>query len=142
MAFDTMFDGVYCWGTSFGYFDEQKNHSVLQRVYKALRPGGVFVLHVHNYGFNVWDRNGRRWLLRDRLRRWLGQPDAGDRPMPTAGFALHHFTRREICRLLAATGLQLREVRPLGLGADGRLQWPGWFPGWRAYGYLLAAERR
>ena len=25
MAFEEMFDGVYCWSTSFGYFDDEKN---------------------------------------------------------------------------------------------------------------------
>ena len=55
--------------------------------------GGRFVLHVHNLWFNAWDRAGRRWLLRDGLRRLLGRA-TGDREMPAhqgiAGLALHH----------------------------------------------------
>jgi SAM-dependent methyltransferase len=46
-----VFDGIYCWQTSFGYFDDQQNAEVLERVARALRPGGVFVLDVTNRDF-------------------------------------------------------------------------------------------
>ena len=48
MAFEEMFDGVYCWSTSFGYFDDEKNLSVLQRTHRALRQGGMLLLDVVN----------------------------------------------------------------------------------------------
>src|SRR5262249_6647457 len=48
MAFEEMFDGVYCWSTSFGYFDEEKNLNVLQRIHRSLRQGGMFLLDVVN----------------------------------------------------------------------------------------------
>jgi SAM-dependent methyltransferase len=115
---------------------------VVGHAWRLLRPGGVFVLHVHNLWFNAWDRGGRAWLLRDRLR---GGAAAGDRAMPAhqglAGLTLHLFTRREALRLLAAAGFRVREVQALGLGPAGRLRWPFWFGWLRAYGYLLAAEK-
>jgi hypothetical protein len=58
-----------------------------------------------------------------------------------AGLALHHFTRREVERLLTQTGFQLVEVRPFSLRTDGELPWPRWFTRLRAYGYLMAAKR-
>jgi SAM-dependent methyltransferase len=48
MAFDQVFDGLYCWATSFGYFDDEKNFNVLQRMHRALRPGGMMVFDVIN----------------------------------------------------------------------------------------------
>jgi hypothetical protein len=110
-----------------------------------LRPGGVFVLHVHNRWFNFWDPQGRRWLAGNLARSMIGRAQGGDRLMPVhqgiAGLTLHLFTRREILRLLRDAGFRIREVRPLSLSADGRLRHP-WRLGWlRAYGYLLAAER-
>jgi ubiquinone/menaquinone biosynthesis C-methylase UbiE len=45
---DGVFDGIYCWSSSFGYFDEQRNIDVLERVARALRPGGRFALDVTN----------------------------------------------------------------------------------------------
>jgi ubiquinone/menaquinone biosynthesis C-methylase UbiE len=41
MAFEEMFDGIYCWSTSFGYFDEEKNLDVLARAHRALAWAGV-----------------------------------------------------------------------------------------------------
>ncbi len=48
MAFEETFDGIYCWGTSFGYFDEEKNLDVLLRAHRALRQGGMLLLDVTN----------------------------------------------------------------------------------------------
>jgi SAM-dependent methyltransferase len=48
MAYEEAFDGVFCWSTSFGYFDDEKNLAVLQRVHRALRQGGMFLLDVIN----------------------------------------------------------------------------------------------
>jgi ubiquinone/menaquinone biosynthesis C-methylase UbiE len=48
MNFDQVFDGVYSWSTSFGYFDDEKNFDVLQRMQKALRTGGILVLDIIN----------------------------------------------------------------------------------------------
>jgi SAM-dependent methyltransferase len=118
---------------------------VIAHAYRLLRPGGRFVLHVHNRWFNFWDPQGRHWLLRDLLRSSTGQARAGDRLMPVhqgiAGLTMHLFRRREAVRLLKRAGFQVREVRPLSLAADGRLRYPWWFGWLRAYGYLLAAEK-
>jgi SAM-dependent methyltransferase len=118
---------------------------VVGHAYRLLRPGGRFVLHVHNLWFNAWGRGGRAWLLRDRLKALRGAASAGDRVMPphqgVAGLTLHLFTRREALRLLRAAGFRILEVRPVGLGPEGRLRCPFWFGWLRAYGYLLAAAK-
>jgi SAM-dependent methyltransferase len=51
MTFEEQFDGVYCWGTSFGYFEEEKNANVIDRVRRALRAGGLLLLDVVNRDF-------------------------------------------------------------------------------------------
>jgi SAM-dependent methyltransferase len=118
---------------------------VINHVFRLLRPGGRFVLHVHNRWFNLWDREGRRWLVWDCLRSLLGREGPGDRAMPVhqgiAGLSLHLFTRGEVVRLLRCAGFRILEARPVSLHADGRLCCPWWFGGLRAYGYLIAAER-
>jgi SAM-dependent methyltransferase len=143
---DQSFDYAACLFSTLGMVrGEAERHRVAAHVYRLLRPGGRFVLHVHNRWFNFWDRQGRRWLARDLLRSLAGRPDAGDRPMPAhrgvAGLALHQFTRREAVRLLRETGFHLREVRPVGLREDATLPRPWWLGWLRAYGYLIAAER-
>jgi ubiquinone/menaquinone biosynthesis C-methylase UbiE len=48
MAFEEAFDGMYCWSTSFGYFDDEKNVDVLSRIRRGLRQGGMLLLDVIN----------------------------------------------------------------------------------------------
>jgi SAM-dependent methyltransferase len=48
MAFEDAFDGIYCWSTTFGYFDDDKNLNVLSRIRRGLRQGGMLLLDVAN----------------------------------------------------------------------------------------------
>lgn len=41
---DGPFDAVVCWFTSYGYFEDEENHRVLQEFHRVLRPGGVVVI--------------------------------------------------------------------------------------------------
>ena len=43
----------------------------------SLRPGGRFVLHVHNRWFHLWDRAGRRWLLARPVAAAARRPGGG-----------------------------------------------------------------
>jgi SAM-dependent methyltransferase len=123
----------------------ENRQRVIAHVFRLLRPGGLFVLHVHNRWFNVWNGPGRAWLLQDGWNRRLNRTDYGDRVMPVhqgvAGLTLHLFTRGEAVRLLSDAGFCMREVRSVSLRPDGRLTWPWWFGPLRSYGYLLAAQK-
>ena len=141
---DQAFDYAACLFSTLGMVHGAANRRrVIAHAFRLLRPGGCFVLHVHNRWFNVWNGPGRAWLLQDSLRADLTV--AGDCVMPVhqgvAGLTLHLFTRGEAVRLLREAGFRVREVRPVSLRPDGRLPWPWWFGGLRAYGYLIAAEK-
>jgi SAM-dependent methyltransferase len=143
---DATFDYAACLFSTLGMVLGAANRRrVVAHAFRLLRPGGRFVLHVHNRWFNVWNGPGRAWLLKDWWKRRLGRADAGDRVMPVhqgvAGLTLHLFTRGEAVRLLTEAGFRIREVRPVSLRPDGRLPWAWWLGGLRAYGYLLAADR-
>lgn len=45
--FDNKFDAVICFWGSFGYFDDKTNLNFLKNVFKALKPGGKFLLDTH-----------------------------------------------------------------------------------------------
>jgi SAM-dependent methyltransferase len=143
---DATFDYAACLFSTLGIVaGAGPRRRVVEHAHRLLRPGGRFVLHVHNRWFNAWDPQGRAWLLNNGVASLLGWAAAGDRLMPVhqgiAGLTLHLFTRREAVRLLRGAGFRIREVYPVGLAADGRLPHPWWFGRLRAYGYLLAAER-
>jgi ubiquinone/menaquinone biosynthesis C-methylase UbiE len=138
---DRSFDGAACLFSTLGMvLGAENRRRVVAHAFRLLRPGGRFVLHVHNRWFNARDRAGRAWLVADLCRG-----ATGDRVMPVhqgvAGLTLHLFTRREAVRLLTGAGFRVVEVLPVGLGPGGRLPWPRWLTALRAYGYLIAAER-
>lgn len=143
---DQSFDYAACLFSTLGMvMGREARAEVVRHAFRLLRPGGRFVLHVHNRWFNVWNGPGRRWLWQNGWRSWRGLEEAGDRLMPVhqgiAGLTLHLFTRSEAVLLLREAGFRVGEVQPLSLRADGRVWCYPWFGWLRAYGYLLAAER-
>jgi 2-polyprenyl-3-methyl-5-hydroxy-6-metoxy-1,4-benzoquinol methylase len=45
------FDAVLCWFTTFGYFSDTDNQTVLHHAFRALRPGGrLLVEQINRYG--------------------------------------------------------------------------------------------
>ncbi len=143
---DQSFDYAACLFSTLGMvIGADQRRRAVAHVARLLRPGGKFILHVHNRWFNVWNRAGRGWLMRDLLGLRPSGRERGDRVMPVhqgvAGLTLHLFTRPEAVRLLREAGLRVVEVRPLSLRPDGRLAAPWWFGQLRAYGYLIAAQR-
>src|SRR5262245_979129 len=65
---DASFDAAACLFSTLGMVaGAEQRRRVVGHAFRLLRPGGVFVLHVHNRWFNFWDPQGRRWLLRNTL---------------------------------------------------------------------------
>lgn len=143
---DQTFDHAAClFGTLGMIAGADARRTMLGHVFRILRPGGTFVLHVHNRWFNAWTRPGRRLLLADLLGSWLGRHTPGDYEMPPhqglGSLTMHLFTRREIVRLLRDTGFEVGVVRPLSLRPNGLVRWAWWFDWLRSYGYLIAARK-
>jgi 2-polyprenyl-3-methyl-5-hydroxy-6-metoxy-1,4-benzoquinol methylase len=59
LALDGEFDGVLCIHGTFGYFEDEENGRILASVFRALRPGGKFVLSVPNRDYFVADLPAR-----------------------------------------------------------------------------------
>jgi len=134
---DGSFDYAACLFSTLGMVRGAENRAkVVANAARLLKPGGRFVLHVHNRYFHGL---GGSVVWRQHLRTLLGRADAGDVTMPQAyggaALTLHHFTRRGAVRLLTDAGFRVVEVAPVGVdGVDGG-------PARAAYGYLLLGER-
>ena len=141
---DGSFDYAASLFHTLGMIDTREaRRRAVAEVHRLLRPGGTFILHVHNRWFNAWTRQGRRLLRADLWRSLLGRQRAGDYLMPPhqgiGSMPMHLFTRREAVRLLVEAGFAVKEIRPVSI--EGFLKWPRCFAAARSFGYLIAATR-
>lgn len=143
---DSSFDYAVCMFATLGMISgAEARQRVLANAFQLLRPGGIVLYHVHARWHHLRTGIGRRWLIRDLGRRFLGRRNAGDWPMPhhngQVGWTMHLFTRAEAVGLARMAGFKIVEVQPVSMSQNGRLRIP-WFLGQlRAYGFLIAARK-
>jgi SAM-dependent methyltransferase len=61
---ENTFDGIYCWSTSFGFFEPEVNLDVLMRIARAIKPGGRFALDIANRDFHAPRSPNMAWYQR------------------------------------------------------------------------------
>ncbi len=148
MSFDEVFDGIYCWNTSFGYFEEERNHAVAERVFKALRPGGSFLLDVVNRDFVVGHQPSQVWYEGDscvcmddmsvdfitsrlRVKRTMMLDDGRTRECADS---IRIYSLHELGKLLHEIGFRVTE-------ATGHPSYPGVFFGGTSPRVLILAQK-
>jgi SAM-dependent methyltransferase len=136
LTYQESFDAVYSWNTSFGFFEEDKNFDVAQRVFKALRPGGRFLLDVVNRDFVVSQQPGQTWFEGDgcvciddvsidfitsrmRVKRTLMLTNGRNRE---CNYSLRMYGLHELGKILHDVGFKILKV-------SGRPEMPGVFFG-------------
>jgi SAM-dependent methyltransferase len=116
----------------------------LRHVRRILKPRGVFVLHVHNYYYNLWDPEGPWWFLDNWQRSWWDSAtEAGDKYFLYRGIPnmfLHVFTAGELAGALAEADFAVREWLPLDGALRGALPWPWLLGSLRASGWVVVCE--
>ena len=149
MTFEETFDGVYAWNTSFGFFDEQQNNTVIARVHKALKKGGQLLLDVVNRDFIIRQAPSLAWFEGDgcicmdemtidfitsrmKVKRTLMMDDGRTKEIE---YSIRIYSLHELGKLLHENGFRVAEV-------SGRTGTPGVFFGAESPRTLILAEKR
>lgn len=143
---DCVADYCLCLFSTLGMIHGREcRRRVLRHAYRILKPGGKFIVHVHNLWFQALTAGGRDWLIPHWFQtRILRRGEFGDKFFEYHGIPnvfVHAFTRREFLGDLKRAGFRLCELVPLAVGRRGPLRFP-WFFGWlRANGWIAVCER-
>jgi SAM-dependent methyltransferase len=138
-------DYAICLFSTLGMIQGRENRQrVLEAARRMLKPGGVFILHVHNYWWNLYDPRGPWRLAANYLRsKTIRDVEPGDRYFHYRGvhnMFLHVFTRRELAGALRRAGFQIREIIPLDARRKRELRWPRLVSSLRASGWIVACD--
>ena len=148
MTFEQQFDGVYCWNTSFGYFDEEKNAEVIARIYTALKSGGQLLLDVMNRDYAVRHAPSLAWFEGDgcvcmdemnidfitsrmRVKRTMMLDDGRSREIE---YSMRVYSLHELGRVLHDHRFKVTDV-------TGRIATPGVFFGSESSRTIVLAEK-
>jgi len=120
IKFENEFDAAGNLWTSFGFFEREADHLLtIKRMYQALKPGGIFVLHVINRDWIMVNYEPRSWydipggrVLEDRSfdyersisrAEWIFIRDGQERVHRTG---IRMFSLHELLALFRAAGFE------------------------------------
>jgi SAM-dependent methyltransferase len=149
MTFEDTFDGIYCWNTSFGFFEEDKNIQVIQRVHKALKKGGQFMLEVGNRDFIIRQAPSLAWFEGDgcicmdemsidwitsrmKVKRTMMMDDGRTKEID---YSVRIYSLHELGKVLHDAGFRVAEV-------SGRTGTPGVYFGSESPRTMILAEKK
>ena len=136
-------DHCICLFSTLGMISGKDNRqATLQHIARIMKPGGRFILHVHNYWYNLYDPGGPKWLIRNWLKSlFTKNVQRGDRQFSYRGVPnmfLHVFRYREIKRALKSAGLSIERTVPLHAQRQRPLSNPWLFRDLRANGWIFS----
>jgi SAM-dependent methyltransferase len=149
MVWEDQFDGVYCWNTSFGYFEEDRNAQVVDRVHRSLKAGGLFLLDVVNRDFLIRQSPSLVWFegegcvcmdemsvdfitSRMKVKRTMMLDDGRSREIE---YSMRVYSLHELGKILHEHGFRVCEV-------SGRVATPGVFFGNESQRTIILSEKR
>lgn len=124
IPFENEFDGIVNVFTSFGYFhDQDENQKVLDNVYKALKPGGRFLIElmnrdylIKNFQTSSWAEVDGGYVLEERsfdpyhdmlYNRWIIIRENGE--VEELPFSHHIYSAYKLNQMLHKAGFVVEE---------------------------------
>jgi ubiquinone/menaquinone biosynthesis C-methylase UbiE len=134
-----------CMYSTLGMIRGRENRQrALGHVRRILKPGGLFVLHVHNVWRNLHDSLGRRWVATHLARLALGRDqELGDKFFDYRGIPqmfLHVFTASELRAAIESAGFRVVRWIPLDTVRRHPLRAPWLASRIRANGWIVVAQ--
>jgi SAM-dependent methyltransferase len=143
---DQVADYCVCLFSTIGMIRGRENRRrAMGHAWRILKPGGLFVVHVHNLWYSLSYSAGRRWLLGHIWAAWFDHElERGDRFFDYLGIPkmfVHSFSERELRRALAEVGFRIKELIRLHASRQRPLR-AAWFLGsLRANGWIAVCEK-
>jgi SAM-dependent methyltransferase len=124
VAFEAEFDAAICLNTSFGFFDDVTNYGIVTSIFRALRPGGQFILDTVNRDYITANVPRRRWwdnaeliimeevdfdAQTSRLKSLRTLVDERQRPWEQH-ISIRLYGAHELCGMLAMAGFEIVEM--------------------------------
>jgi SAM-dependent methyltransferase len=143
---DQAADYVICMFSTLGMIrGRHHRRRMLAHVQRILKPGGVFVLHVHNRWSNLYMPQGRLWLWKNQVTSLTRRDvEPGDKFFPyhdVPQMYLHLFTLGELKSDLRGAGLTIERITPLNNQRREKLRFPWLLGRFRANGWIVACRR-
>jgi ubiquinone/menaquinone biosynthesis C-methylase UbiE len=139
---DDSIDYAICLFSTLGMIRGRDNRqAALRNIRRILKPDGVFVLHVHNYWYNLYDPGGPWWFLKNFVQSKFDRDvDQGDKFFNYRGvhnMFLHVFSPSELRRSLRRAGFRIQEFVGLDPARLRELKNPWFFSRFRANGWIV-----
>jgi SAM-dependent methyltransferase len=140
-------DYAVCLFSTIGMIRLRENRRrVLEHAYRVLKPGGLFVIHVHNFWFNLFSAEGRRYLVRHLWESFTNRDlERGDKFFSFHGIPkmyLHTFGERELRRAVGEVGFHVEEMIRLAVDRQRPLPAAWLFGSFRANGWIAVCRKR
>lgn len=135
-----------CMFSTLGMIRGRQNRlRALGHARRILKPGGKFVLHVHNRWYNLFDPQGRVWVFNNFFASHFSRDqEPGDKFFDYRGIPnmfLHVFTHHELKADLTAAGFRIVELIALDTQRRHALRMPWLFGRLRANGWIVVCAR-
>lgn len=143
---DASVDHAVCLFSTIGMIRGRNfRQQFIRHVARLVRPGGTFVLHVHNRNSAWRDRpSSLAWLKSAWQSVRKKNHEIGDRVYAYRGLAdmfLHTYSLSELRQDLLHSGWRIDKIIPLAPNSDAKLSRPNFMPGLRAGGFFAIAKR-